>query len=279
MPELPEVETVVKQLSQSQIMMQNICSMQVFWKNTITFSEDELKRCIVGCCIDRIERRGKYLVFSLTSKYFLIVHLRMSGHFFIEKDNSLLKKHDRVRIHFSNGSILCFHDVRKFGKMYLTEDKEHFFQNLGLEPLSDDFTFAAFQKAIYSCKSIKAILLDQSRIAGLGNIYVDEALFASCIHPLTQASTIGKKELEKLFISIPSVLKKGLKSGGTSLGHGLGNFHSVNGDVGKNIEMLDVYKRDSLPCKRCSSPIMKITVCQRGTHFCPSCQKLKAKSR
>lgn len=274
MPELPEVETIVREMREASLIGLQIVKAIVFWDRSIANQiSSQFSQKIVSQHILDIQRRGKFLVFALTHDT-LLVHLRMTGKFLIAKRECEPHPHERVRLYLSDKRILRYEDQRKFGKWYLTCNPEQYLNILGLEPLSKDFTVTSFKKCLTGHKRmIKPFLLDQHYIAGLGNIYVDEALWLAKIHPLRSIETLKEKEIAKLHDAIIHVLKKGIENIGTSLGAARANYFSVSGRRGNNQQSLNVFRRDGLPCPRCHTIIQKIVVAQRGTHFCPICQK------
>jgi formamidopyrimidine-DNA glycosylase len=276
MPELPEVETIVRELRESSLIGLGIQKAVVFWDRSIAnlISRQFCQKIDSQRILD-IQRRGKFLVFDLTRDT-LLVHLRMTGKFLISQDESEPHAHERVRLYLDDGRILRYEDQRKFGKWYLTSHPEQFLDKLGLEPLSKDFTVDAFRKCLaHRHRQIKPFLLDQQYVAGLGNIYVDEALWVARIHPLRSIETLKAKEVAQLHRAIINVLKKGVENTGTSLGAARANYFSVSGRRGTNQQTLNVFRREGTPCPVCHTTIQKITVAQRGTHFCPHCQLQK----
>jgi formamidopyrimidine-DNA glycosylase len=198
----------------------------------------------------------------------------MTGKFLIADANCEVEGHERIRLHLSDKRVLRYEDQRKFGKWYLTRHPEQYLDKLGLEPLSKGFTLKAFKQALAGhSRQIKPFLLDQRYIAGLGNIYVDEALWAAKIHPLRSVKTLNAKETVDLHHAIIEVLKRGVENTGTSLGAARANYFSVSGRRGNNQQALKVFRRNGLPCMRCHTIIQKTVVAQRGTHFCPTCQQ------
>lgn len=275
MPELPEVETIARELREAGLIGLRIQEASVFWIGSLTppVSEPFCQK-IVSQTIQDIQRRGKFLVFVLT-KDTLLVHLRMTGKFLIAEQTCAVHPHERIRLTLSDGRILRFEDQRKFGKWHLTSHPEQVLDLLGLEPLSKEFTISAFKKRLTGHRrQIKPFLLDQRFIAGLGNIYVDEALFAAHIHPLRLVCTLNDKETLQLHHAIIDVLQKAVDNTGTSLGAARANYFSVSGRRGTHQHALNVFRKEGLPCIRCKSTIVKITVAKRGTHLCPHCQKL-----
>lgn len=267
MPELPEVQTYVDQLKAAGIGGKKIIKAEVLWHRSIAIPKtEEFIKSIKGQTIKKIERRGKYIVFYL-SKQTLLVHLRMSGKFSFKNLH-----HERVRLHLSDGTILHYDDTRKFGKWYLLEDPEEKLSELGIDPLSKDYTRVRFKKLLDEhTGQIKPFLLNQHYIAGLGNIYVDEALWEAKIHPKAQLNQISKKK--ELYLAIPKVLKRAIANQGTSLGANKGNYMTLKGQRGKHKSVLNVHTQENKPCPRCNTKIKKIIVSQRSTYFCPHCQK------
>lgn len=274
MPELPEVETIVRELRETSLIGLQIEKAIVFWDRSIANPlSTQFSRNIASQIILDIYRRGKFLVFVL-NRDTLLVHLRMTGKFLIVSAECEAHPHERVRLYLSDKRILRYEDQRKFGKWYLTKHPEQYLDTLGIEPLSVDFTLAALKKCLKGHKrQLKSFLLDQHYIAGLGNIYVDEALWLAKIHPLRAVQTLADEEIANLHKSIVHVLNRGIENIGTSLGAARANYFSISGRRGNNQQSLQVFRRDGEPCPRCHTKIQKIVVAQRGTHFCPHCQK------
>jgi formamidopyrimidine-DNA glycosylase len=273
LPELPEVETIVRELQAEHLSDLRIESAVVFWGRSIAHhSPSSFCQRIVGQTIRGITRRGKFLVFTL-SQDTLLVHLRMTGKFFIESADTPVHSHERVRLYLSDKRVLRYEDQRKFGKWYLTSKPEKILDKIGVEPLSADFTLKVFKGLLEGRnRQIKPFLLDQHYVAGLGNIYVDEALWEAKIHPLRIVKTLNDKEKKLLHGAIIAVLTKGIENTGTSLGSLRSNYFSVSGNRGGNQHKLNVFRRDGEPCYRCGTIIKKMVVGQRGTHYCPTCQ-------
>ncbi|MBA2368010.1 MAG: DNA-formamidopyrimidine glycosylase [Candidatus Protochlamydia sp.] len=273
MPELPEVETIVRELREAGLIGLIIDKALVFWGRSIAIPEFKLfcEQIIKQKILD-IQRRGKFLVFSLTQDT-LLVHLRMTGKFIMHVKEILPHSHERVRLYLNDGRILAYEDQRKFGKWYLVPSPNKMFEKIGLEPLSPNFTSAAFKNVLKNRNTrIKPFLLDQRFVAGLGNIYVDEALWQAKIHPLRSVKSLTAKEIKSLHEAIILVLEHGVENTGTSLGSARANYFSVSGRRGTNQQRLNVFRRDGLPCYRCQSTIQKMVLAQRGTHFCAKCQ-------
>ncbi|MBU3851789.1 MAG: DNA-formamidopyrimidine glycosylase [Candidatus Paralactobacillus gallistercoris] len=275
MPELPEVETVRRGLNRL-VIGKTIQAINILWDKTVVDSHTEFKKRLIGRTIKRVDRRGKYLLFRLNDNLTLVSHLRMEGHYqLVQKVDEPFIKHTCVTFTFTDGTQLRYIDSRKFGRMNLiATDREDSFRGLaklGPEPLSDNFDVPDFARALRRHhKPIKTTLLDQTAVAGLGNIYVDETLWMSYIHPLQPADTLTDAEIKLLHDNIITELKLAIAKGGTT-------FHSFIGADGKQGEFqndLHVYNHAGEPCERCGTTIIKIKVNQRGTSFCPHCQVL-----
>ena len=265
MPELPEVETIVRSL-RPELMGQTILSAQVLWSRTITgLSPEQYSSQICGQQILDVSRRAKYIHLQLTNLHFFI-HLRMSGDLYLKPQNFQPQKHDRLVLNLSNDLKLIFNDARKFGRVWLTAHPQDVIAGLGPEPLEAAFTPQELHaRLLKHQRLIKPLLLDQSFLAGLGNIYTDEALHLSGVHPLRISDTISLQEANKLHHAIQTVLLTGIEHNGASFDwvYRGGNFQNY----------FRVYNREGQPCPTCGALIQKITVGQRGTHFCPNCQE------
>lgn len=274
MPELPEVQTVVNDLNRAGLPGRSIVRAQIFWPRIIAhLSPDVFCQKIQDQTIAAIRRRAKYIVIDFTSEQHLLIHLRMSGRLHLVPPEAERKKHEHVVLDLDMPQQLRFHDTRKFGRMYLVQNAETVLGRLGPEPLEKTFTAAVFtQRLRTKNRQLKPLLLDQTFLAGLGNIYVDEALWEARIHPLRLSSSLSNKEISALHRAIRSVLRRGIKNRGTTLGSGKANFYSVGRRTGKNSEELHVFRRTGLSCPRCQTPIERIIVGQRSTHICPICQ-------
>lgn len=269
MPELPEVETIVQELNQSHLIGKKILQAAVFWNRTIgSPTADQFLQTIKQQKILKINRQGKYIVFHLSGGY-LLVHLRMTGKFLF----TLPDHHERVRLYLDDGRILYYADQRKFGRFCLVKTLD-LVKNIGVDPLSKTFTLEALKSFLNAhSRQIKPFLLDQKYISGLGNIYVDEALWEAKINPQRLSNTLSDMEIQTLYLAIRKVLEKGIKNLGTSLGLHQANYFSVSGRRGGNQYKLNVFRRDGEPCSRCGQTIIKLRVAQRGTHICPFCQR------
>jgi len=276
MPELPEVQTLVNDLNAADLIGIPIIAARVFWPRTVAEPSARLFcRQIKGQKFSGIRRRGKYLVFDIADGRTLLLHLRMSGRLHLISTSAPRIKHEHVILGFDDGRQLRFHDTRKFGRLHLLKDPGRILDRLGPEPLASGFTAKTLTAGLKQRKRIlKPLLLDQTFIAGLGNIYVDEALWEAKLHPCRQAASLSTSEIKVLHRTIRRVLKRGLKNLGTTLGTGKGNFYSVANRRGRNKDLLKVFRRTDLPCPRCKSPLERIIVGQRSTHICSNCQKV-----
>lgn len=278
MPELPEVETIVRELREAHLEGATITNVEVFWPRIVSpHTVEEFVRTVSKQKIRSIVRRAKYIVFNL-DKNILTVHLRMTGKVFLTPKIEPVRKHIHLRLHLADGRILHYEDQRKFGRWTLADISSDKLSELGIEPLSDEFTSPILYDLLQShMMQMKPFLLNQKFIAGLGNIYVDEALWAAKIHPQSITKTISKQQATLLHKTIRDVLERGIANAGTSLGNNKSNYASLSGKRGGNQYRLNVFRREGLPCPRCNTTIVKIKVAQRGTHICPHCQKLKKK--
>jgi len=271
MPELPEVETIARQLRARGVEGKEILSVKISWAKTVEpLSTASFSKQICGTTIDEISRIGKWMMFSLSSGQTVMIHLRMAGSFSMEKG-----AHDRIVLRLSDGLTLYYRDTRKFGRWKLVDDPNEILGKLGPDALTRQFTLKYFREAMMKRhRMIKPMILDQSMVAGLGNIYADEALWESKVHPERLSDSLTDSEFAGLFNAIKHVLKVGVKNRGTSLGNGKTNYRQVDGDSGGNRAVVNAYGREGNPCPRCKTPLIKTVVAQRGTTFCPVCQCL-----
>lgn len=264
MPELPEVETIRTEL-ESKIIDQKIDKINVHWHKTFENHCDTLPH---GKKIVTADRIGKYIIFNLDHSY-LVVHLRMTGQLIFTNSDSFSNKHLRASIRFSSGAYLNFYDARKFGRIYHIIDLDNFFANTGIDALNPDFTADSFKQMLVRKKQgIKSFLLNQKYIAGLGNIYIDESLFLSGIHPQKLTGNIPNNHAENLYNNIKRVLNSAIENMGTTIS----DYRTIGGGFGSNQNFLKVYGRENETCFQCDSKIKKIRINSRGTHFCPVCQ-------
>jgi len=276
MPELPEVQTVVDDLVAAGLCGAAVTGVQIFWPGSIACPEPQLfTRQLVGQRLTRIRRRAKYIVFDFAGGASLLIHLRMTGRLHLIEPEAPRSKHEHVILSFDARRQLRLHDTRKFGRLYFVTEAASITGKLGPEPLERDFTAPAFTALVRARRrQLKPLLLDQSFVAGLGNIYADEALWQARLHPNRQAYTLSRGEAKALHRAVVGVLKRGIANRGTTLGEGATNFYSVGRRKGGNSGYLHVFRRTGLPCPRCKTPIQRILVGQRSTHICPRCQLL-----
>ncbi|MBN1641028.1 MAG: bifunctional DNA-formamidopyrimidine glycosylase/DNA-(apurinic or apyrimidinic site) lyase [Anaerolineae bacterium] len=271
MPELPEVETIVREL-RPHIVGRTIRDVSVDWARIIASPREDVEGFRAGLRGRRIERawrRAKFVVLSLDDGWSLIVHLRMSGRLMLAPVGR--PEHLRVVLALSSGA-LHFYCQRKFGRIWLVEDPQTVLGDLGPEPLSDAFTFERFAALLRGRRGmLKPLLLNQRFIAGLGNIYTDESLFRAGLHPCRRADTLDDDEIARLHGAIRAVLQQALDHHGTTFD---GIYVRPQGEEGRQQEGLSVYGQAGAPCPRCGGAIERIVVAQRGTHICPSCQPL-----
>lgn len=274
MPELPEVETVRRTL-EALILGKTIQSVEIAWPNIIKRPDDikQFEQEVVGQTIRSMQRRGKFLLFELDDVV-LVSHLRMEGRYGVYKNEDAPVPHTHVVFSFSDGMELRYQDVRKFGTMHIfekgMEESTMPLSQLGVEPFSDHFTVDILRKAGHATtRKIKPFLLDQKTVVGLGNIYVDEALFRSGIHPERLAQSLTDDEYQLLHEKIVQTLTEAVDMGGSSVK----SYVNGQGEMGMFQQTLEVYGRKNEPCKHCEDTIIRIVVGGRGTHFCPTCQK------
>lgn len=275
MPELPEVETVRKTLKKL-VVDKTIKDITVFWPKIIKnpLEVEQFIDALVGETILDVGRRGKFLIIY-TEKFALVSHLRMEGKYGLYPKDEPFDKHTHVLFHFTDGTELRYRDVRKFGTMHLYKKGDEFLTEplvgLGPEPFSEEFTVEYLAKKVEKTnRKIKTALLDQKVFVGLGNIYVDEALFRSGIHPERLANTLTKDEIAILHREIVATLSEAVKKGGSTIR----SYVNSQGEIGMFQVDLYAYGRKGEECKRCGTPLEKTTVGGRGTHYCPHCQKI-----
>ncbi|MGB8953830.1 MAG: DNA-formamidopyrimidine glycosylase [Tumebacillaceae bacterium] len=276
MPELPEVETVRRGL-ESLVVGKTIDKVTVNLGRIIRTPDDvaQFKVMLEGLTIDEVARRGKYLLIGI-GPYTLVSHLRMEGRYGLYGSDEPVEKHTHVIFHFTDGTELRYKDVRQFGTMDILPRGEFSalpgLALLGPEPLADSFTVAALREQAHKRRSgkLKALLLDQTFVAGLGNIYVDEVLFQAGLHPEALITELTEEQIGRLHGSIVDVLAKSVALGGSSIKTYVNGY----GQEGGMQHELYVYGRENTPCPNCGTPIEKTRIAGRGTHFCPNCQKL-----
>ena len=277
MPELPEVETIARKL-RPELVGKNIVKADLLWPRTLTTpTPAKFRKQIKGQEIQAIGRRAKYLDIQL-SEYHLFVHLRMSGDLYIKEVDTTPEKHDRLILTLASPlpkgdgagmmeSKFVFNDTRKFGRVWLVRDPDEVVGGLGPEPLSDEFTAQMLYERLQSRhRQLKPLLLDQSFLAGMGNIYTDEALHKARLHPLTVSDSVNREQAGALREAIREVLQEGIRRNGASIDwvYRGGEFQNY----------FRVYDRKGQPCPVCGTAIERLVVGQRGTHVCPNCQKI-----
>lgn len=274
MPELPEVETVVRLLRPS-LLGRECGRARVGWERTLGGkTPQQLTRHVRGKRVERLWRRGKYIVIELSrdgaSAGCVVVHLRMTGRLYVGPRGEAGTEWTRVAIDLDGGEELCFDDVRKFGRFVPAVEAAEVHGELGPEPLGEDFTGAWFASELARRKRmLKPLLLDQLFLAGLGNIYVDESLFGAHLHPLERSDRVGEERAKRLHRKIRAVLREAIEREGSSFDT---FYRTPEGRPGSYQHQFQVYGREDRPCRRCKTPIRRIVVGQRGTHFCPRCQ-------
>lgn len=289
MPELPEVETVRIGLHQF-LPGKTVANVTHDWPKGFPNADTDVQTFLIGATVTDVRRRAKVLLIDLSSDYTLVIHLKMTGQLVYRGDHerfgaghpthslvgSLPDKSTRVSFTFTDGSQLFFNDQRKFGWVRLMPTIEvhnlDFFQKVGPEPLAADFTAEMFiDRLLRRRKSgIKAVLLDQTIVAGIGNIYADEGLWAAKIHPETKVQDVPKNQLKRLYTALRDVLELSIEKGGSTDK----NYVNAEGKRGSYLTFAKVFRREGKPCPRCGTIIIKTRVAGRGTHICPACQKL-----
>ncbi|MFC5649140.1 DNA-formamidopyrimidine glycosylase [Paenibacillus solisilvae] len=280
MPELPEVETVKRTLNQlvagKQIERVTITLPRILQRPA---EPEQFADMLVGRTIESVERRGKFLRI-LFDGLVLVSHLRMEGRYGVYEQGEPVELHTHVRFHFVDGTELRYKDVRQFGTMHLFEPGDEFvlppLNKLGIEPLDDAFTLQTFKKTLAKRTTrIKPLLLNQEYVVGLGNIYVDEALFSAGIHPERSADSLKTSEWARLFEAVRATLLRAVEAGGSSIK----SYVNGQGEMGMFQHELLVYGRKNEPCSKCGRSIEKLVVGGRGTHICTHCQPLSKPRR
>jgi formamidopyrimidine-DNA glycosylase len=269
MPELPEVESVAIAVRSSEppVIGSRIASVELNWPGVVDgLPAEDFALIITGRVLSSVSRHGKYLFFCLDKEdapVYMAMHLRMTGICYINSSAEPPRKHNRLSLHLENGMAVRFDDPRKFGRVWLVNNTASVISGLGPDALSvvhDDFV----ERIRHGSRQLKPLLLDQSFVAGIGNIYADESLFLAGLNPLQKSSLLGDDQVEALYSSVKTVLEEAVKNSGANID---GVFKAGNYQV-------RVYGREGKPCVRCGDEIVKIRVGQRGTHYCPSCQPL-----
>jgi len=271
MPELPEVETIKNELL-PYVTGRYVTDVTLFWEGIVRQpSAGEFRSRIIGQEITGITRLGKYLVISLSSDDLLIIHLKMTGSLLIGQDSSEPPDYTRAIIHLDEDTNIFFRDPRKFGIMQLLKDKSSIAAKLGPEPLEADFTPQLLAHRLTKRTApIKALLFDQKFVAGIGNMYADEALFAARVHPLRSGKSLSLQEVERLHSAVRQVLRSAIINKGASVD----TYFRPDGTRGSAHFEFKVAHSGGKPCPDCGTPIERITVRNRGTYFCPRCQPI-----
>ncbi|MCB9422653.1 MAG: bifunctional DNA-formamidopyrimidine glycosylase/DNA-(apurinic or apyrimidinic site) lyase [Ardenticatenaceae bacterium] len=269
MPELPEVETVVRALRQP-LVGRTFTEVRNYWpRHIVTPSLAEMQERVHGRTVLSITRRAKYLVFNLSGGETLIIHLKMSGHLAVVDSDTPPDKYAHTIFKLDNEQELRFRDTRKFGRVYLVHDPSDILGHLGPEPLSDSFTVAVLQERLQGRKRVlKPLLLDQTFVAGIGNIYADEALYYARLHPERHSDSLSLTEIEALHRAIQKVLQLGIEREGASIAM----YVKPDGSKGDMQNAVAVFRRTGDPCYHCGTPIQRMKLGGRSTHFCPTCQ-------
>lgn len=271
MPELPEVESVVRALRDGNpsLIGARVRSVELVWPGVLSQSPPDFDLVqLAGYCCASIARLGKYLLFSLDcagkQTYVLVVHLRMTGRLFLVPDSDAITRHTRMALFLDHGLALRFDDPRKFGRVWLTDAPASITGGMGPDALNvaaDEF----IARLEGYRRQLKPLLLDQSFVAGIGNIYADESLNRAGLHPLVNSADLLPEERRRLHAAVRSVLNEAVDAGGAN----------IDGVFKAGGFVVNVYGREGAPCRNCGAPISKIRVGQRGTHFCGHCQPLR----
>ncbi|NJP06375.1 MAG: bifunctional DNA-formamidopyrimidine glycosylase/DNA-(apurinic or apyrimidinic site) lyase [Chloroflexaceae bacterium] len=272
MPELPEVEITARDMA-AQINQRSIVAIEKLdWERMVETPTIELFRATLpGRQIIDVGRRAKWVLFTLDAGWTMTIHLRMSGRLFVHPPEVRADEHTHLVLALDDGRRLFFHDTRKFGRVNLldADGLTRLSQRYGPEPLSKQFTHAVLKQIVQQRSTrLKPLLLDQACIAGLGNIYVDESLWESRLHPLRTAASLSDAEIARLHRAIRRVLRTALDHGGSTLR----DYRDGYGQRGQHQYHFSVYQRTNTPCPRCKTPIVRLQVVQRSTHLCPQCQ-------
>ncbi len=274
MPELPEVETVVRLLRPS-FVGRRIQKVHVLWPRTLgDLDEFEFARAVEGTRVVQLRRRAKYIIADLERRRrpagHLVGHLRMTGRMQVDRRGVDPGPYARLSFELDRG-VFHFIDVRKFGRVCFTQEPEQITGELGPEPLGDEFSHERFHADLRTRRRmLKPLLLDQTFVAGLGNIYVDESLHLAKLHPLRQADRVDRTASERLWRAIRATLEEAIEREGSSFDT---FYRTPEGQPGSYQHQFQVYGRTGKPCHRCGAKIRRIVVGQRGTHFCPRCQR------
>ncbi|MFC2069952.1 bifunctional DNA-formamidopyrimidine glycosylase/DNA-(apurinic or apyrimidinic site) lyase [Chloroflexota bacterium] len=272
MPELPEVETVKNEIS-PHIIGRRITGINLLWEGIVKEpSPEAFCSGLIGKKILDITRRGKYMIVSLSSPDYLIIHLKMTGALIAQKSTEEPPKFTRAIIHLDDGNSVFFRDPRKFGAMRLVRDKDRIVGKLGPEPLETGFTPEVLAQRLAKRKApMKALLCDQNFVAGIGSMYADEALFATGIHPMRMPESLSQEEIHNLYRAIREILWAAIENKGASVN----TYYRPDGSKGTAHYEFKVAHRFHEPCPVCSTPIERMKVRGRGSYYCSKCQPEK----
>jgi formamidopyrimidine-DNA glycosylase len=272
MPELPEVETVKRELS-PHVIGRTITGLTFEWEGIVKkIPVPEFRQAVIGQTIEALKRRGKYLFFVLAGGKYLVLHLKMTGSLLVQPTGTEFPKFTRAVLHLDNKTDIVFRDPRKFGIMRLVDTPESVVGKLGPEPLESDFTVAVLKQRFANRKlAMKALLCNQEVIAGIGSMYADEVMFDTGIHPVRLPESLTEEEREALHEAIRRILDAAIVNKGASVQ----NYYRPDGSKGTAHFEFNVAHRGGQPCKSCGTPIERIVVGGRGTYYCPRCQKKK----
>lgn len=273
MPELPEVETIRKTLAKF-VLGKEIKDIDVLWPKIIKQPDDieQFRHLLIRQTFQRIDRKGKFLLFYMDDVV-MVSHLRMEGKYRVVEKEIPVDKHTHVIFHLTNEQDLRYNDVRKFGTMHVFPIGKELIgkplKQLGPDPFEENYSFDyVYEKLQRTSRNIKAALLDQTIIAGLGNIYVDETLFLAQVHPEKRANTLSKQEAKRIYQYTEKILSEAVEQGGTTIR----SYVNGEGEMGMFQQKLYVYGQEETACRYCGEIIVKLKVAGRGTHICPSCQ-------
>ncbi|MGQ9553865.1 MAG: bifunctional DNA-formamidopyrimidine glycosylase/DNA-(apurinic or apyrimidinic site) lyase [Anaerolineae bacterium] len=275
MPELPEVENVVRTLSPQLVgsvikRATVLCPISIRGLDPECFTDQ-----LAGAAVRDVQRRGKFIVCALDQGWYLVIHLRMTGQLILTQPMELKPRFARVSFDLQDGRVLWFSDMRKFGRLLLTTDPNSIFRELGPEPFDPSLgNLQFFHRLSRHKKPVKSLLLDQSFLAGLGNIYADESLFQAGLNPRRPAASLNIEEASKLLQAIREVLTKAIVNRGTTIA----NYVDASGRPGDNQNYLCVYGRAGQACVRCQTTLVRLRLSGRSTYYCPSCQPAAAQS-
>jgi len=274
MPELPEVETVRNELT-PHVIGRRITGLTFEWDGIVKkIPVEDFKRGVIGQEILTLHRRGKYLIFSLGSGNYMIIHLKMTGSLLVQNRDVELPRFTRAVIHLDNETDVVFRDPRKFGVMRLVDDPENIVGKLGPEPLKDDFTIDVFRERLVNRKApMKALLCDQNVIAGIGSMYADEVMFDTGVYPLRLPESLSDEEKVHLYEAIRRILWAAIENKGASVN----TYYRPDGSEGTAHFEFNVAHRGGQPCHICGTPIERMVVRGRGTYYCPQCQVDKSR--